>query len=386
MLVKSANAVDTRATPEDDQDDGADDEPRALVGEAVVPVADGRHGLHGEVQGREEAEVGVGAVGTEGVVQHDRRHHNEREQRGGHDGQGAVALLERDADLQPDAAGQPDGARRAVGRPGRRDAHALQLVHRAEDGDAVPGVERVVAARAHLHRLVARGHDRHGGQVPEVGAEGVVHVLSRIDGELHHREVDPGQLNGVGRPEQAGLHEGRRGQRRHVQHAAGARDPLQRMGHRRVGQLDHEGEVRADLLDPQCRLERVDLVDLHADHGRRPRQAGLFESFAPVGMAPDMGDAPVVEGPPAPGIGVVVDHDDLGTAEGELLHGAQPDALQAADDHMALHVLGVHAIHQRMLSVRIGAEVAAALNVDVLAQRGLEPPWGCSSVVRAGDS
>ena len=93
-----------------------------------------------------------------------------------------------------------------------------------------------------------------------------------------------------------------------------------------------------------------------------------------------------LQGAPAAGIGVVVDHDDRGAAEGELLDGAQPDALQAADDHVALHVSGVLAVHQRMLSFRIGVEVAAALNVGVLAQRGLEPPWGCSSVVRAGDS
>ena len=119
---------------------------------------------------------------------------------------------------------------------------------------------------------------------------------------------------------------------------------------------------------------------------RRRRQAGLFESFAPVGVPSDVGDTPVVEGPPPPRIGVVVDHDDLGAAECELLDGAQPDALEAADDHVALHALGLHAIHQRMLSARIVVEVAAALNVDVLAQRGLEPPWGCSSVVRAGDS
>ena len=210
--------------------------------------------------------------------------------------------------------------------------------------------------------------------------------VSRIHGELDDREVDPGQLNGVGRAQQAGLDEGRRGQRRHVQHAAGARDPFQCVGHRRVGELHHEGQVRADLLDPQRRLERVDLVDLHADHRGGPRQAGLLESLAPVGVPSDMGDTPVVQGPPAAGIGVVVDHHDLGAAEGELLHGAQPHALEAADDHMALHVLGVHAIHQRMLSSRIGAKVAAALNVDVPAQRGLEPPWGCSSVVRAGDS
>jgi hypothetical protein len=269
---------------------------------------------------------------------------------------------------------------------GRGDPHSLQFVHRAEDCDAILNVEWVIAAGAHLHGFAARRHDRHGGQVPEVGAEGVVHVLSRVHGEPHHGEVDPRQLNAVRRAEQAGLDEGRRGQRRHVEHAAGARDPFQRARHRRVGQLDHQGQIRADLPDPQCRLERVDLVDLHADHGRRPRQAGLFEPFPPVGMAPDVGDTPVVEGPPPPRVGVVVDHDDRGATERELLDGAQPDALQAADDHVALHLLGLRPIHQRMLSFPIGAEVAAALNVGSLVQPGLEPPWGCSSVVRAGDS
>ena len=95
-----------------------------------------------------------------------------------------------------------------------------------------------------------------------------------------------------------------------------------------------------------------------------------------MGVTSDVGDAPVVEGPPAPGIGIVIDDDDLCTAEGELLHGAQAHALEAADDHVALHVLGVQAIHQRMLSVRIDAEVAAALNVDVVVHGGLEPPVG----------
>ena len=118
-----------------------------------------------------------------------------------------------------------------VGRSGRGNPHALQFVHRAENGDPVPAVQRVVATRAQLHRLVTGGHDRHGSQVSEVGAEGVVGVVSRFDGELDDGEFDPGQLNGVGRPEQAGLHERGRGQRRHVQHAAGTRDPLQRVGH-----------------------------------------------------------------------------------------------------------------------------------------------------------
>jgi hypothetical protein len=93
-----------------------------------------------------------------------------------------------------------------------------------------------------------------------------------------------------------------------------------------------------------------------------------------MGMPAHMRNTPVVEGAPAAGVGVVVDDNDRGPAERELLDGAQPDALQATDDHVALHVLRVRAVHQRMLSVPIDGEVAAALNVDVLEQRGLEPP------------
>ena len=62
-----------------------------------------------------------------------------------------------------------------------------------------------------------------------------------------------------------------------------------------------------------------------------------------------MGNAPVVEDPREAGIGVVVDHDNLGAAEVELLHGAQPDAVEAAEYDMALHVFGLGAVHPRML-------------------------------------
>ncbi len=209
-----------------------------------------------------------------------------------------------------------------LGGPRRRNPPALQFVHRAKDGHAVPDMERVVAARAQLHGRVTDRHDRHGGQVAEVGAEGVVHVRSRFDGELDDGEVDARQLDGVRRPEQAGLDERRRSQRRHVEHAARPRHPLERPGHRGVGQLHHQGQVGADLLDPERRLQRVDLVDLDTDDRGGPRQARFVEPFAPVGVPPDMGDAPVVEGPPAAGISVVVDDHDLGTAQVELLHGA----------------------------------------------------------------
>ena len=109
------------------------------------------------------------------------------------------------------------------------------------------------------------------------------------------------------------------------------------------------GRLRADLLDAQCRLQRVDLVDLDTDHRGGARQPGLLEPLATVRVAADMGHAPVVQGPPTAGIGVVVDHDDPGAAQMELLHGAQPHALEPAHDHVTLHALGVLPIHQGML-------------------------------------
>jgi hypothetical protein len=57
----------------------------------------------------------------------------------------------------------------------------------------------------------------------------------------------------------------------------------------------------------------------------------------------------------------------------ELLHGAQADALEPADDHVTPHAIRLQAIHQGMLPVRLGMEVAAALNVGARGLRGLEP-------------
>ena len=134
--------------------------------------------------------------------------------------------------------------------------------------------------------------------------------------------------------------------------------------------MDDDGEVRPQFLDAEGGLEGVDLVDLDADHRGGTRQAGLLESLAPVGVAPDVGDAPVVQGPGEAGVGVVVDHDDRGAAQGELLHGPQADALEPADDHVPVHVVGFQTVHPGMLPSSSAVEVAAALNVRALASVG----------------
>ena len=347
------------------------------MGEAVVPVAHGRHRLDGEVQGGRGSRGGRGRRGPEGEVQHDRRHHNQCEQRRGHDGQGPVALLERDADLEPDAAGQAHGARGTVRPAGswrspcpatRRACRGRRHGHPRCSGWSRPGHVSIGAS--------PKGMIATGARWPKWARKVSCVCSDRLDGELHDGEVDPGQLNGVGRPAQAGLDEGGRGQRCHVEHAARPRDPLERLRHRRVGQLHDEWQVRPDLLDAERGLQRVDLVDLDADDRGGPCQAGFVESLAPVGVAADMGHAPVVEGPPAAGIGVVVDHDDLGTAQVELLHGAQPDALEAADDHMTLHVLGAPRDPSRHVAVPVRRGGCCSVKCRRPWHRRLEPHLG----------
>ena len=140
--------------------------------------------------------------------------------------------------------------------------------------------------------------------------------------------------------------------------------------------MHHEGQVRPDLLDAECCLERVDLVDLDTHHRGGARQARFLESLPPVGVAPDMGNAPVVQSSREARIGVVVDHDDLGAAEVELLHGAQADALEPADDHMTLHALRVGAIHAGMLPVLAYRGGCCRVKCGRRGLRRLEPTLG----------
>ena len=147
-----------------------------------------------------------------------------------------------------------------------------------------------------------------------------------------------------------------------IQHAARARHPFQCLCDRGIGQLHDERKIRAKLFDPQRGLERVDLVDLHTDHGGRPGQTGLFEPLTPgVGARRRTWGTPQSwKGPPGARIGIVVDDDDRGSAQVETFRtGAQSDALQAADDHVALHAVGALAIHDGMVPGVFVMEVAA---------------------------
>ncbi len=131
-----------------------------------------------------------------------------------------------------------------------------------------PGHHPMVAARALGHLAAVARHDGYRSQVPEVPAEGrVVGPDFRLGHlHLHYREVHAGQLNavrrrGAGRPRQR-----RAGQGGDIEHAPLARDTLEGAADGRVGHLGHDPHVGPDLPDPQCGLERVDLLHLGVDH------------------------------------------------------------------------------------------------------------------------
>ena len=147
------------------------------------------------------------------------------------------------------------------------------------------------------------------------------------------KRTPPSSMSWALRCRQASTNDGR-GQGGHVEDGAPPRHPFQGPGHGRVGQLDHDAGVGAQLPDAQGGLQGVYLVDLDADHGQGPGQAGLEQGVAEVGAATDVGDAPVLEDPGEARVGVVVDHDDRCAAEVELLDRAEPDALEAAHDHV----------------------------------------------------
>ena len=169
-----------------------------------------------------------------------------------------------------------------------------QLCPRGQPG---PRPQRMVPTGTWRHRRAVRRHDGDGGEVSEMSPEGAVCVIGSLHLELHHGEVDPVQLNVVGLPSQARLDEGGRRQIGHVEHAAGSRDSAQGSGHRRVGQLDDQRHLRPQLPHAQSRLEGVDLVNLDTDDGHSLFEMRFGETLAPVGVAPDVLDPPVLERP-----------------------------------------------------------------------------------------
>jgi len=102
----------------------------------------------------------------------------------------------------------------------------------------------------------------------------------------------------------------------------------------------------------------VDLVDLHADHRQGLVQAGFVEGVTEVGVLLDVGDAPLLQDPGEPGIGVVVDPHDRGSAQVELFHRSEADALEPAHYDVVAHPGPRVRFHPGMLPIRSRSDVA----------------------------
>jgi ADP-ribose pyrophosphatase YjhB (NUDIX family) len=134
---------------------------------------------------------------------------------------------------------------------------------------------------------------------------------------------------------EAGLDDRGRGQGRDVEHAAPPREVRDGPADAGVGHLHDQPDVGAQPAHQQSRLQRVEIVLLDADDGRRPGQAGRVERLRQAGAAEDARDLPGVDGR-RPGREVLVLHDpDRDAREVELFHGAQRDAVQPDHDHVA---------------------------------------------------
>ena len=155
----------------------------------------------------------------------------------------------------------------------------------------------------------------------------------------------PNSISCALRP-QAGLDEGRAGEGGHIEHAAASRDPLQGPGNRGVGQLGHNPDVWTNLPDPQRGLQRVNLFDLGADHGQGVLYPRLQQRVAHVGAAAEMRDAPVPPRSRANRLSAESSTTRTGVpAEVELLHNAQPHALEPAHNHVIAHLLAQNGRH-----------------------------------------
>ncbi len=226
----------------------------------------------------------------------------------------------------------PDSQTRAVLPTCRSDSGPAQLLGGAEHGDPVPDRHHVVASRAgHRGRPVGRHHG-HGGQGPEQCPQ------RRIPLHLDLAGHEPGapQLDLEGIAAQTGLDDGGCGQRGHVEHGAGSGDLGDRRSHGGIGQLHHHPDVGPQLADEQGGLQGLDLGALGTDDGPGPGQPRLFEDAADPGIAHDEGDVPRLDHPDQTRIGLVFDHHHLHPGLVELLDHPQTDALEAADDDVAL--------------------------------------------------
>ncbi len=333
--------------PAEHQRDGERAQPRRLLGEGEVAVADGGDRLHGEVQGVEHGHVR--AVGFDvPEPQHDDRQHGQAQQRQQCRAQRAVGLGDERAQQRAHAGSpavllQLDGAGRTgragtggvpgpLVRLGRNvgDVPGRELRGRADGGHPVSGPDGGVATRAHERRRPVPGHrDRRQLAVELAQRRGPV------DDQLRGEEGLPGQHHPAGPGAPAGLDDCGYREGGDVEDAVLPGGLGQRAAHRRVAHADDQPHVRPDPPDEQGGLQAPQVVVGDADHcggGVEPR--GL-ECLARA--AGHLRHAPAREEGVGDGIGVVGpggDHDGVDAGGVQVLDGAQPDAAHAVDDHV----------------------------------------------------
>ncbi len=369
MLVNRANAIETSATPEDDERDGEHLHARILRGEGEVAVADRGHRFHREVGRGQEPHMAVGVGIDVREAKDDRREGDERQQPGDGEGQPLVALFHQAGGLTGQAPGDGDGPQRRPSGPLQFDAAELELVFGAQHRHAVARDHLMVPARALRHFGAVGRHDGHRSQVPEMAPESRVGghlVLAHL--HLDHCEVHAGELYAVFGAAQACLDEGRAGQGGDIEHAPLARDALEGTADGRVRHLGDDPHVGPDLPDAQCGLERVYLLHLGVDHRHGMLQARIHERVtAEIRTASQMGDTPVLENAGEADIRLRVDDDDRRATQVQLLDNTESDALQAAHDDVIAQVV-----------IRLRYQLIVARVFVISGCRSVEDAWdGC---------
>ena len=244
----------------------------------------------------------------------------------------------------PDALSQRDPGRLGWWRRGIDvEIGDSQLRLRAEHGNPVAGADRVVATWAEGHLATLLGDDRHRGQ----RAEAITEALGLNFAELGHRgqddvEAPALELERVALAAQADLDEGRRRDGGGVQHDPGRDDGTQGLADGRILHLDDESHVPAQASYLQRDLERGPLIGVSADDGCGSVDASRAEALGQVTGVVEVGHSPAGEALGMALVGIVIDHDHLGTTQVEQLDDSKTHALEAADDDVVPQRCDVH--------------------------------------------
>ena len=306
------------------------------MGEGEVAEADRGEGLDGEVDRLDQREVAAVGLAV-GEPQDDRRddQHRQREHQGDH--HRAVGPLGERAAHPPQVLAHRAAAllRRPLrlGRVGQlRVGEFLGL---AEQRHPVAGRDAEVPPRAD-DQLAVRPHHPDRDEVPEQLAQGA----GAADPDLRRDEALLPQHHVVRAAVHAGVDHRGREEPRHVQRRPLAGRLFHRPADGRVVEVGDDLDVGAQIPRHQRRLDVPQVAAAGADDRPRPRQPGPPQLLLQRPARADVGAAPAFDPRGVRRGGVVVDDRHRHPGRAQLLHRAQPDPLEAADDHVAAPVRG----------------------------------------------